>query len=409
MFMLAISHLLLFLALICVRSSFAAETAPALIPGQFPPNSIWVKDSFNSLVRGFTFSGESLSLTFASSGPGIEFGPNGQLYVTNTIGVGGGLEGVVAVDYTGGTTHFGTEHLETPYGMVFGPAGHLYVADLLADAIVEFDGNNNFVRSITASGLTKPIAIAAGPDGHLFVSTLDTGKILEVDPELGVVDSTDLSNVVDLTLDNTGRLWATRSNDGIYVLGTNDFTVLSHKMGAPWTSATATEMGPDSNVWFAFGSYAGVTDNDLPLDRTLFENAGIGGTGGIAFAPSRVRAKITLKPHAFTWGGTSQESIDLWVTPGSSRVSMSFVGSNSKFAQAAGYDRMTFVGFGGSAQKQYRFTGIHSVVPMRTGGFDTLAVVFSGTTGPFGEFRPTKATGAFQMSHPFFLLEGKFK
>ena len=111
----------------------------------------------------------------------VEFGPDGNLYVSNNIdddiyrfdGTTGAFIDVFVPTASGG--------LDTPRQLIFGPDGNsdgtedLYVASAITDSILRYDGvTGAFLDAFVAAGsggLNSPTAISFGPDGNFYVAS----------------------------------------------------------------------------------------------------------------------------------------------------------------------------------------------------------------------------------------------
>ncbi len=116
---------------------------------------------------------------------GIDFGPDGNLYVASQ-----NSGEVLRLDpNTGGLIDIfvpaGTGGLGQPTGIVFGPDGHLYVADRTSASVRKFDGNTGASQGefVTggSGGLAFPIGITFGPDGNFYSTSLASNSINRYD------------------------------------------------------------------------------------------------------------------------------------------------------------------------------------------------------------------------------------
>ncbi len=121
---------------------------------------------------------------------GIAFGPDGRLYVAETLS-----GNIYRYEYsrdrvTGGRCVFGNviEHfdpaqLKGPDGMKFGADAHLYVAVFGQGDVTVLDPDGNVARRIRTEG-SMPTNLAFGPTGEkkIYVTEVETGsvQILEV-------------------------------------------------------------------------------------------------------------------------------------------------------------------------------------------------------------------------------------
>jgi streptogramin lyase len=77
--------------------------------------------------------------------------------------------------------------LDAPYGLIFGPDGHLYVSSGSSDQILKYNGNTGaFIEVFAAGGgLDFPVGLDFGPDGNLYVSSFRTHEVLRYDGQTG--------------------------------------------------------------------------------------------------------------------------------------------------------------------------------------------------------------------------------
>ena len=80
-------------------------------------------------------------------------------------------------------------NLRSPYDLIFGPDGDIYVADYDNNRVVRYDSATGqcmgaFVAP-NSGGLTYPSGLAFGPDGSLFVTSTFDGKIRRYDGSTG--------------------------------------------------------------------------------------------------------------------------------------------------------------------------------------------------------------------------------
>ena len=143
----------------------------------------------------------------------VAFGPDGHLYVpsqdTNVVGryFGPGtthaepgapmphpeaLHGAATKHLLPGT--FVPSHEHAPSGVrtvrrsIFGPDGHLYVADRDMDSIKRYDGRGTLQREYRHDDLTKPVHLLFRlGDGRLLVGSRDRHTILAIDTGTGHV------------------------------------------------------------------------------------------------------------------------------------------------------------------------------------------------------------------------------
>jgi len=157
-----------------------------------PDGNLYVsgQNDFTEPVRvGFVnrYDGETGAfIDVFSSGPlmtgakDVEFGPDGNLYVTNNV-----ESEVFRIDATTGAFEVfvptGSGGLDTPRQLIFGPDGNadgtedLYVVSAKTDSILRYDGmTGTFLGAFVTAGsggLNEPTAITFGPDGSFYVAS----------------------------------------------------------------------------------------------------------------------------------------------------------------------------------------------------------------------------------------------
>jgi DNA-binding beta-propeller fold protein YncE len=136
--------------------------------------------------------------------PGITFGPDGNLYVSNFASFGGPdlNTGDVIINFdisdniqvfdgdTGdliNTFEFPNPGPAVPIGLDFGEDGYLYATSRLNDAVYRYNvetgevlETEGFLNS-SDGGLDGPADILFGPDGNTYISSLDSNQILRYD------------------------------------------------------------------------------------------------------------------------------------------------------------------------------------------------------------------------------------
>jgi hypothetical protein len=178
---------LLIVALVCLPTAFTGHALAGRWQGQLL--LLVANTAANNIVAYAQVSGQYLG-EFISAGTGgldhpdtMVIGPDGRLYISSgTIqsGTPQGNSAILRFDAETGAflgVFASGGDLFRPYGMAFGPDGHLYVASFLTDQILRYHSItgafvDEFARGNGQSGgLNGPNGLAFGPDGKLYVST----------------------------------------------------------------------------------------------------------------------------------------------------------------------------------------------------------------------------------------------
>ena len=174
--------------------------------------------------------------TFVPGGAGglnqpslIEFRPDGLLYVLASYN-----GGVFRFDATTGAFHdvfipSGSGGITTAFAMTFGPDGDIYLGGYYSKEVVRFDGQTGAVKNVVAPYVDTPSGMAFRPDGTLLVGEWRTGttfhhNIQQYTPQgkfLGEL-TTLAQGPLDFYVDKRGKL---------YVAGASSIDVLNSKTG----------------------------------------------------------------------------------------------------------------------------------------------------------------------------------
>src|SRR5262245_25331758 len=106
----------------------------------------------------------SCVFAFAAAGFGQEFAPD-HLFAVDRQG-----NRVYEFDEAGAYVRLVGSNLSKPWGLAFGPNGHLYVACESSNCVNEFDSFGALVAQIGGSILKGPRGLAIGPRGYLYVA-----------------------------------------------------------------------------------------------------------------------------------------------------------------------------------------------------------------------------------------------
>jgi hypothetical protein len=168
----------------------------------------------NSLTRGEFINAFVSSDSGGLSSPwDLVFGPDGDLYVSS---VNNGE--VLRYDgTTGAFLNVVASGLSTPGGLTFGPDGSLYIANQGTDEVLRYNSSSGLTSFVTAGsgGLSAPRRAVFGPDGNLYVASNGTSQVLEYNGQTGAFMGVFATNSA-----NTGAMWMQFGNDGYLYVST---------------------------------------------------------------------------------------------------------------------------------------------------------------------------------------------
>lgn len=154
---------------------------------------IYLSSRDGGAVLRYRFDG-TFDRVFASGsemvGPsGLTFGPNGDLYVANSLAnnVGRYDRQTGALVQTIGTS----AELNAPISVAFGPDGDLYVTSALNNRLLCYDGVTGSLKGVLFQGglLSNPTDIKLGDDGDLCIASVLQNRIARYDPISGTLTS----------------------------------------------------------------------------------------------------------------------------------------------------------------------------------------------------------------------------
>ena len=189
-----------------------------------------------------------------SAPEGIAIGPDGNVYVANSVPQADPGNKVLRYSPGGAllsASSFISGYLPTyTYAMKFGPDGNLYLADNNGSGQIErFNGTTGAYLGRFTTGAGDPLGFAGaldfawGPDGKLYVADYAGKKIERYNGSTGAYIDTIASGLVagasGLTIDASGNLYLSRYADGYQI---EKFSSTGTDLGA-YTSGVALNYG----------------------------------------------------------------------------------------------------------------------------------------------------------------------
>jgi streptogramin lyase len=185
-----------------------------------PDGTIYVADYTHNRILHYSADGTLLA-TFGSSElespQGLNFGPDGNLYVTNSDNSVRKFSSTGA--YLGIFIYAGTGGLDNPKAIVWGPDGNAYVTSYYNNLVYRFNGTTgNFMNLFTVgSGGLEDLTF--GPNGNLYVASYRDNVIERFNGTTGAflgdfTSGDTLDNPYGLRFDSAGNLDVTSRSSG---------------------------------------------------------------------------------------------------------------------------------------------------------------------------------------------------
>ena len=282
----------------------AALFAPAAALAQAACGSRLFVSGYFSTVHVFdACTGEYLqdldTRTRIQGAMAVRLGPDGFLYVVSE-------ETSQILRYRNDTLAYVGEFAATgpigPTGMVFDPAGKVYVAGYRSQDVRRFSATGAAEGAIFAArsgGLGGPDnGMSFGPDGNLYVPGYDTHNVVKWDPRTGVASEALAPRAGGIR--NTRGLLPTKDGTGFYVtaegsgqllrwtLATGDLAQLRAGLSRP----TGIDFAPDGNLLVVDGE--GVVKIDPASGATLATVIPPGRVSGPVFVAVIAKAASTV-------------------------------------------------------------------------------------------------------------------
>ena len=241
-----------------------------------------------------------------------------------------------------------------PEGIVAGPDGNLWYAELNANKIGEVNpatgASTEFTPPTANSG---PLGVALGPDGNIWFTEFFAGKIGEINPITHAISDfatpTTNSGPVAIVAGPNGSLWFTEgAANQIAEINPTSHLITEFSVPTPSSGPFGIASGPDGNIWFTektaskigvFSMATGTITEVATTTASAMPNAiSVGPDGTVWFteqanAASRVGLIAVNPPHAiteFTTPTTMEDPVviapgadgNMWFTEGAGKVAV---------------------------------------------------------------------------------------
>jgi hypothetical protein len=266
---------------------------------EFIPNHLFVANFGGNSVVEFNETGTQVRVipTGNSTKPwGIAFGPNGHMYVTCTS-----LDAVREFDGAGNIVNtFGQADLDFPEGIALGPNGNVFVASFTTNRVVEFTPGGTKVRSFGAgTTLSGCDTVVIGIDGHIWTTSFNTNEVMEFAQDgtflrkFGPAAGLGGPNAM-VQLPNGHLLVTSVFTSSIFEFDSNGNKVTEFGNAAGVAAGFGITVGPDSNLYVgtAGANVVRLTTTGSAVGNAI-NDAALTGAAGVAFAPFRFTANIT--------------------------------------------------------------------------------------------------------------------
>jgi sugar lactone lactonase YvrE len=223
--------------------------------------------------------------------------------------------------------------LTAPRGVTFGPDGNVYVSNTGGNSVLRYDGQTGaFIDTFVApgsGGLFEPQGLAFGPDGDLFV-VRGFASVLRYDGEtgssIGVFASPVFGGAFDLVFGPDGDLYVT-SFSFVHRFDGETGAALGLFATAPG-GLTGLAFGPDANLYVG-ASFGGLFDTFVRFDGTTGANlgkfGGVSGPLGITAGPDGLLYVASRDADSVVRvDGPTGTVVDTFVAPGSGGLDLPF-------------------------------------------------------------------------------------
>ena len=197
---------------------------------------------------------------------GVAFGPDGYLYIGDTLLSTSRY--ILKVDLNTKTSTVFASNLIYPFDILFDKEGYLYaaMAATSTDKIKIYRFTPDGTRTLYSDAFLYPVAMAWGPEGFLYVMDLSAGTIYTLDPVTKAISTfaTGFNYVYDIDFDSQGNLYVVEC-----LLG--QIIKISKKVIA-FTNVRLIDTIPTRDVEFVLSSVTKTPYSVTPEgDRTIVE------------------------------------------------------------------------------------------------------------------------------------------
>jgi hypothetical protein len=187
-----------------------------------PDGSLYVSDYFNNQVLHFSPTGTLLG-AFGSSEliapQGLNFGPDGDLFVTCTNGPNNGFVDEFSPSgvFIGAFIAPGAGGLSNAKDIIWGPDGNAYVTSYFNSEVIRYNGSTGAFMNVFAAGSGGFEGLTFGPDGNLYVASYIDNAVYRFDGATGAPLGAFVSGVTaayDVIFDPNGNLDVASQSNG---------------------------------------------------------------------------------------------------------------------------------------------------------------------------------------------------
>lgn len=213
---------------------------------------------------------------------GVAFGPDGYLYIGDTL-----LSTpryILKVDLNMKTSTVFASNLIYPFDILFDKEGYLYaaMAATSTDKIKIYRFTTDGTRTLYSDAFLYPIAMAWGPEGFLYIMDLSAGTIYTLDPVTKAISTFAIgfNYALDIDFDSKGNLYVVEA-----VLGQ---IIKIGKEVIPFTNIRVIDTISTQDVEFVLSSvtktpYSVTTGGDKTIVEWRFDSFKIDQTESISF------------------------------------------------------------------------------------------------------------------------------